>query len=270
MMEPFELFAIRYAHCGMLTRGETHLFGDIHESHTGLDYYVWVARRSDRAFLIDTGMGAETAGRRGESYLRTPSAAIGLLDLDPTRLEDVVLTHFHYDHAGMLDHYPKATFHVQEAEMSYVTGPCMCSSLLRRGYEIDDIVHLVRCVHCDRVHFHGETSEITTGLSLHRIGGHTAGTQAVRVWTRRGWVVLASDASHLYFNMQQEQAFPAVYRVDEMMRGFRTLHRLAEGSWDRVVPGHDPMVMELYPALNSELEGIVARLDVAPRPFRPA
>jgi hypothetical protein len=35
------------------------------------------------------------------------------------------------------------------------------------------------------------------------------------------------------------------------------------GSPRRVVPGHDPLVLQRYPALNRETEGIVHRLDVA-------
>lgn len=263
-MEPFELYAIRYAERAMLTYGQTAIGGDPHEDHTPLDYFVWVAKRSDRVFLIDTGMGAETAKRRGESHLRAPADAIRLLGLAPETVEDIILTHLHYDHAGMLHLYPKGRFHVQDAEIAYATGRCMCSPLLRRGYEIEDVLHLVRCVYCDRVSFHGDTSEITSGITLHRASGHTAGLQAVRVWTKRGWVVLASDAAHLYFNMQKKAVFPSVYRVDEMMESFALLHRLGEGNWDRVIPGHDPKVMLRYPAPSAELEGIVVRLDVDP------
>ncbi|WP_200959507.1 N-acyl homoserine lactonase family protein [Rhizobium sp. Root1203] len=264
-MEPFELFAIRYASKPMMTFAQTSIGGDLHEDHTPIDYFIWVAKRSDRVFLIDTGMGAETAKRRGESYHRVPAEAIRLLDLDPGKLEDIILTHIHYDHAGMLHLYPKANFHVQDAEMSYATGRCMCSPILRRGYEVEDVLHLVRCVYCDRVEFHSETSEITSGITLHRVSGHTAGQQAVRVWTKRGWVVIASDASHLYYNMETRAPFPSVYRTDEMMESFRTLFKLGEGSWDRVIPGHDPLVMARYPAPSPELEGIVVRLDVEPR-----
>ncbi|MEE1554910.1 MAG: N-acyl homoserine lactonase family protein, partial [Alphaproteobacteria bacterium] len=32
-----------------------------------------------------------------------------------------------------------------------------------------------------------------------------------------------------------------------------------------IVPGHDPDVLQRYPAPRPELEGIVARLDVAPK-----
>jgi glyoxylase-like metal-dependent hydrolase (beta-lactamase superfamily II) len=264
-VEPFELYAIRYASGLPRTLGQNVLGGDPHEMHSALDFFVWVARRSDRVFMIDTGMGEETAKRRGDGFIRAPADAIGLLGLDAARLEDVILTHIHYDHAGMLHRYPRARFHLQDTEMAYATGRCMCAKPLRRGYEIEDVVHLVRCVHADRVVFHDQSVEITNGLSVHRVGGHTGGQQVVRVWTQRGWVVVASDASHLYWNMQNGAPFPSVYRVDEMVEGFRTVHRLAGNSWDHVIPGHDPLVMELYAPPSPELDGIVARLDVAPR-----
>lgn len=263
-LQPFELFAIRYARNGPRTLGQNMIGGDIHETSSDLDYFVWVAKRSDRVFLIDTGMSEETAKRRREEIFRLPADAIRVLGLDPLKIEDIILTHLHYDHAGTLDRYPNARFYVQDSEMSYVTGRCMCSRLLRRGYEVDDVVHLVRSVFADKVAFADENCVITNGLSVHRVGGHTGGSQVVRVWTRRGWVVLASDAAHLFVNARKGAPFPSVYRVDEMMEGFRTILHLAGGSWDHVIPGHDPLVMHLYPALSKELEGIVVRLDVPP------
>lgn len=263
-MEPFELFAIRYARNGPRRTVQNVIGGDLHEMGSDLDYYVWVAKRADRVFLIDTGMSEETAKRRSEEHYRVPADAIRLLDLDPAKIEDIILTHLHYDHAGTLNRYPNARFYVQEKEMSYVTGRCMCSRLLRRGYEVDDVVHLVKSVFADQVAFADENCEITTGLSVHLVGGHTGGSQIVRIWTKRGWVVLASDAAHLYLNVRKGMPFPSVYRIDEMMEGYRTILRLAEGSWDHVVPGHDPLVMKMYPPLSKELEGIVVRLDSPP------
>jgi glyoxylase-like metal-dependent hydrolase (beta-lactamase superfamily II) len=268
-MQPFELFAIRYARNGPRRNIQNVIGGDLHESDSDLDYFVWVAKRSDRVFLIDTGMSGQVAQRRGEDHYRVPADAIRMLDLDPTQIEDIILTHLHYDHAGTLDRYPRARLHVQDREMSYATGRCMCARLLRRGYEVDDVVHLVRCVHADRVVFADGTSEIASGLSVHLVGGHTGGSQVVRVFTERGWVVLASDSAHLYFNVQKAAPFPSVYRVDEMMEGYRTIFQLANQSWDHVIPGHDPLVMARYPAPSKELEGIVLRLDRPPRPDSP-
>jgi glyoxylase-like metal-dependent hydrolase (beta-lactamase superfamily II) len=75
----------------------------------------------------------------------------------------------------------------------------------------------------------------------------TLGTQCVRVRTRRGWVVLASDAAHFYENMERTAPFPIVYSVADMVDGYRTMRALADS--DRhVVPGHDPLVMARYPS----------------------
>jgi glyoxylase-like metal-dependent hydrolase (beta-lactamase superfamily II) len=96
------------------------------------------------------------------------------------------------------------------------------------------------------------------------VGGHSAGLQIARVWTKRGWVVVASDASHLYANFQQRRPFPVVYNVAEMLEGYDTLNRFAE-SPNHIVPGHDPLVMQYYPAASPELEGIAVRLDLEPK-----
>jgi glyoxylase-like metal-dependent hydrolase (beta-lactamase superfamily II) len=95
------------------------------------------------------------------------------------------------------------------------------------------------------------------------VGGHTNGLQVVRVRTRRGWVVLASDATHLYANLEQARPYPIVYNVGDMLEGFETVKRLAE-SPAHIVPGHDPLVMTRYPAPNEALKGWVVRLDAAP------
>jgi len=119
-------------------------------------------------------------------------------------------------------------------------------------------------VHDQRVQFHDGAAEIAQGIELHLIGGHTKGLQSVRVKTQRGWVVLASDASHFYAHMEQDRAFPIVYNVAEMLDGFDTLRRLAS-SPRHIIPGHDPLVMARYPSMKPGLEDWIVRLDVDPK-----
>jgi hypothetical protein len=139
----------------------------------------------------------------------------------------------------------------------------MCHGPLRAPFDLADILHMVRHVYAGRAVFHDGDVELVPGLNLYRVGGHSAGLQVLRVWTRRGWVVLASDASHLYAHFRENRVFPVVYNVGDMLEGYRVLYRLAE-SPSHIVPGHDPLVMKHYPALRPELEGIIARLDCAP------
>ncbi|MCX7158641.1 MAG: N-acyl homoserine lactonase family protein, partial [Proteobacteria bacterium] len=78
------------------------------------------------------------------------------------------------------------------------------------------------------------------------------------------WVVLASDASHFYANMEEARPFPIIWSVAQMVEGYARLRSLAD-SPQHIIPGHDPLVMARYPAPSSALEGIVARLDVIPK-----
>ena len=262
-IEPFEVFAVRYAHVGNRHPSENFILADPHEFAADLDYYVWVIRRSDCSFLIDTGFAEEAAIRRGRELFRNPAEALPLLSMNADQVTDVILSHLHYDHAGNLDRFPRARFHVQDREVLYATGRCMCHAPLRAPFDLENILHMVRHVFAGRAVFHDGDSEILPGLYLYRVGGHSAGLQIVRVWTRRGWVVLAADASHLYDHFQRSRIFPVVYNVAEMLEGYKRLYQLADSA-AHIVPGHDPLVMKYYPAPGPELQGIVVRLDVEP------
>ena len=84
----------------------------------------------------------------------------------------------------------------------------------------------------------------------------------MRVHTQRGWVVLASDASHYYENMDRARPFPIVHNVEDMLAGYGRLAAAAD-SPDHIVPGHDPMVMRRYPLCN-EQDPDTVMLHVAP------
>lgn len=263
MSPAYEVFAVKYAHHARRA-SENFLGGDPHDGPMPLDYFVWLARGEGREIVVDTGFSAAMAAKRSREHLRCPTEGLRLLGCDARAVRDVIITHLHYDHVGNFDLFPAATLHLQDREMHYATGRHMCEPVFRGAYEVEDVVGMVRSVYAGRARFHEGDAQIAPGVSVHLIGGHTMGMQAVRVATRRGWVVLASDASHFYANMDEVRPFPIVYNVGDMVQGYRRLRELAD-SPAHIVPGHDPLVMERYPPVSEALQGIAVRLDVAPR-----
>src|SRR3954470_22336792 len=230
----YELFAIRYA-TRDAQRSAHFIGGDPHDGPMPMDYFVWAARSGGRTFVIDTGFNAEVSDKRKRTFLRSPVEGLAAIGIDANAIEDVILTHLHYDHVGNFDRFPKARFHLQDKEMAYATGRHMAHRPFGEAYAVEDVVGLVREVYRGRVIFHDGDAELAPGLSVHHIGGHTAGLQAVRVMTRRGWVVLASDAAHLYANFQTVRPFPIVFHLGDMIDGFRRLRELAD-SEDHIIP----------------------------------
>ncbi len=259
---PFEVYAIRYATVARRS-AENFIGGDPHEAGASLDYFVWLARNDSRAFVIDTGFNEAAAGRRRREFLRSPVDGLRLLGVEAAKVQDVIITHLHYDHVGNFDQFPQARFHLQDRELAYATGRYMAIDFFSHAYEVDEVVAMVRNVYAGRVAFHDGDSDIAPGLSVHHIGGHTRGLQAVRIWTRVGWLVLASDASHYYANMNEHRPFPIVADVTQMVDGWHKLRKLADQP-QHVVPGHDPLVMRRYQAPEPALEGIAVRLDAEP------
>jgi glyoxylase-like metal-dependent hydrolase (beta-lactamase superfamily II) len=260
--EPFEVFAIRYATAARRS-AENFIGGDAHESGAHMDYFVWLARNASHSIVIDTGFNAAAAHRRQREFLRSPVDGLRMLGVDAAAVRDVVITHLHYDHIGNFDLFPQARFHLQDRELAYATGRFMALDFFSAAYEVDEVVAMVRNVYAKRVVFHDGDGQIVDGLSVHHIGGHTAGLQAVRVWTRIGWIVLASDASHYFANMNEERPFPIVADVMQMVDGWRKLRSLASAP-QHVIPGHDPLVMQRYRAPTAELDGLAVRLDAEP------
>jgi len=260
MSEPrYEVYAIKYAHHAR-RRSENFIGGEPHDGPMPLDYFVWLIRGDGREVVVDTGFSAAVAKKRGRDHIRCPTEGLKLLGSEPKMVKDVVITHLHYDHVGNFDLFPAATLHLQDLEMRYATGRYMGHECFRGAYDLEDVVGMVRRVYEDRVRFHDGDAELAPGISLHLIGGHTMGLQVVRVRTRRGWMVLASDASHFYANMDEIRPFPIVWSVADMVEGYRRLRSLAD-SPAHIIPGHDPLVMERYPAPSREVQGIAVRLD---------
>jgi len=255
----YEVYALKYAQHARRA-SENFLGGDPHDGPMPLDFFVWLVRGPGREIVVDTGFSAAAAARRQREHLRCPADALRLLGCEADEVRDVVITHLHYDHVGNFELFPAAAFHLQDREMQYATGRHMGAGVFRNAFDVEDVVGMVRSNYAGRVRFHDGDAQIAPGVSVHLVGGHTLGLQVVRVRTRRGWVVLASDASHFYANMEQARPFPIVASVIDMVQGYARLRSLAD-SMDHIIPGHDPQVLVRYPAPEPALQGIAVRLD---------
>lgn len=255
---PYELYAIKY---GQRPGRRPEMFqgGDPHDGPMPLDYFIWAAVSPERTVVIDLGFTAETGVRRGRVVDRTPAEGLRLLGIDAATVEHVLITHFHFDHVGNVAEFPNATFVVQDGEMSFWTGRYAGRGIFRQLVEPEDVVGLVRRNFDGRVRFVDGSEEIVPGIAVHRVGGHAPGLQIATVETARGLVVVASDAAHYYANIEEDRPFSIVTSLPEMYGAFDIIKRHAP-SPDHIIPGHDPLVLERYPAASPELAGIVARL----------
>jgi len=253
------IFAIRYGH-HLRKSAANFIGGDDHATDMPLDYYVWAIERDQGPpIVVDTGFDAETAARRGRQLTRPVADGLAAAGIDIAAVEDVIVTHMHFDHAGSLGLFPRARFHIQDAEMAFCTGRAMTERMIRAPFDAKPVAEMVHLLFGDRVVFHAGTSQVAPGVTVHHLGGHTAGLQAVEVSTARGPVVLASDAAHLYANITRAVPFPIVIDIPAYLASHKRLLALG-GDLDNVIPGHDPLVLALFPPAGPDM----VRVDLPP------
>lgn len=259
-MSDWEVYAVKYADRNARTRADSFIFDDNHDAPHAMDYFIWVLRRGEEVILVDTGYDAQEAEARGRPIRIDPVEALVPFGIAPENVSRIIVTHLHYDHAGGLHCFPNATLHLQAAEMAFATGPCMCHDAIRMPFTAAHVCEAIKRLYSGKVVFYEGDAEVSEGVTVHHIGGHSRGLQCVRVRTKAGWLVLASDAAHFYENVFAGKPFPIVVDLEDMMKGFETLKRLASGP-NLIVPGHDPLVRQHFPIAMTKH---VHRLDVGP------
>lgn len=252
--------AIRYALHERVAQANFNEPVDDHDLPMPIDYFVWAIHREGHApIIVDTGFGEHAAVARGRTLIRTVEEGLRAAGIDHLLVEDVILTHLHYDHAGSLSVFPNARFHVQDAEMAFATGRHVCDHGVRAPFDGEPVAQLVRKLYADHVIFHDGDEEFAPGIRLVKAEGHTAGMMVVVCDTARGPVVLCSDVAHLYANITRAIPFPIFVDEEAYTSAQDKVMALAGGSLDHVIPGHDPLVLSCFPAEND-----IARVDLPP------
>src|SRR5262245_31912486 len=109
----YEIHAVRYAELERRA-SENFLGGDPHDGPMPMDFFGWAVVRGGRTFVVDTGFSERDGQKRGRKLLRTPPDGLRAVGIDPDTVKDVIVTHMHYDHAGNIERFPNAKFHVQD------------------------------------------------------------------------------------------------------------------------------------------------------------
>jgi glyoxylase-like metal-dependent hydrolase (beta-lactamase superfamily II) len=245
----FRVYAIRYAsRDGVRAQHFHHWTSQYAEPHPTA-YYIWLLRSADRTILVDTGMSRRRADAVTQiAYEGTPAELLGRLGVAPDEVDTVILSHLHYDHAGTTADFPRATIHVQRTELDYWEGPVAARNHLESWLSDPEDREVIRSTASERVVLGTGDVEVAPGVSAHLVGGHTPGMQVVRVQTAEGVVVIASDASHYYENIEEDRPFAILHDVPGTYAAFDRIAELA-GQSPIIVPGHDPLVLERHPRL---------------------
>ncbi len=210
-----------------------------------LHFFVWLVLGGPHPVLVDTGFGEDDAAQRGIREYTSPGAMVARMGVRPEEVPVVLISHLHWDHWAGYRHFPGAEFWIQKDEVAFWTGPVARYDVYKAPANPTALGRLVTLNYENRIRLIEGEREVWPGLRVHWVGGHTAGLQIVSVETARGRVVLTSDASHFYRNVERYQPVQIITSLPQMLAAFDTMRALAGGP-GLIVAGHDPEVAERF------------------------
>lgn len=235
------------------------LYGDA-DQPVRMTYYFWILEApTGPPVVIDTGYDPEFAQRMGRDCLCTPADALTRLGVDCRAVENVVITHLHYDHIGNTDLFPNAQFTVARRELDFWSQPVAHRFHFAHHTDFAAVDRILQAAAEGRVRAVDATLTVAPGVVATCVGGHSPGQLVVSISTAGAGVLLTSDAVHYYDEFAGDRPFAVVHDLAAFYTAFDLVRSLARGGRD-VVPAHDPIVMERYPSLEGPGSSIAVRI----------
>lgn len=244
---PYEILICRFATAPNTLSGlylNHHLYGEPDEG-ARTDYYVWIIRNRERTILVDTGFSRATGERRDKTVFRDVPDIWREHGVDPNAPQELVVTHFHYDHVGNVRELADPRVWASRAELEFWGSDDSEGFLISFYSEEDDQSALRALAERGAVREVVGRAEVAPGVQLIEVGGHTPGQTMVLVTTSIGKVLLASDAVHFHKELDEDKPFTAVTDLPGLYRGLRVVREMvASGEVVLVVTGHDPAELD--------------------------
>lgn len=282
-------------HVGRCLIGEHHALGDPHSDDDRMEFVMY-------SFLVECGggeyvlvdLGPKTTGflngmfrqfkffrPTGEDDTVQPHGNVfdhlRRRGIRPEDVKHIVITHMHADHHGMdtqatpgacLD-FPDAIFHVSRKGIVYniserVNGKWHSYLDWAFGDFLMEGERIGRTCFAD-------DAEVRPGINTIYLGGHSPCSQAVRIETNHGPVIITSDEAYLW-SLMERGVLPRLFTTPEaIIAANDRLITLAEEEDAILLPTHEPLMWQMAQELGDNwLEAAREKTRQAVKGYRAA
>jgi glyoxylase-like metal-dependent hydrolase (beta-lactamase superfamily II) len=234
---------------------------------------VGVIKCGNEVILADSGWKQSEYFKMTGTEHYTPIAdELKDLGIDPGQVTKVVIGHAHWDHAGQLDDFPKATLYVQREELRGIewalnypnphisavnTSPGGCNRTPACGYTPLTMEQVYgKVLHGKAVVVEGEL-EIAPGVRIHpAFRAHTNGSQLLEVPTPIGKIVFGSDSYSSWEGIRDWMA-ANIQQTDTVQQflAYEKCYKIT-GGYNNCFAAHEPLsYTDKYPLMKNNWTG---------------
>jgi len=239
-------YELRYVKTGTVPGREDLLYqgGNVTIIRQG-PVYLFYVKFDEGVVLVDSSfhmddakiMGSEKSVRRSIPN-EEPLFALEQMGIKAGDVTHLILTHAHFDHVGYIDAFQNAKIFIHRKELAWVMALPKWS--IGYGPFVTEKIYKVRD---QLVPIDIDEYDVLPGIRTIYVGGHSAGSLAVVVNTKKGRVCLCGDNCFLYKSIEEKLPIGLTNNLYETITFLQKLPGLGE----IFIPGHDPKMFDLFP-----------------------
>ena len=247
----YEIYALKFASLKNKIPVTSIAVGSKSNDSTGVCYMIWLLKSQDgKLILVDAGFTDRSINPNME-YMR-PDSILLKMNIAATAITDIIITHPHWDHIGGIDLFPNAKIWMQRNDYNYFVNDAWQENGNNMGFNKADVQKIVNKNLDGKLNLVNGKTEILPGISVQTGSKHTFESQYVITGDQKNKVILASDSSWFYYNIENLLAIPVNHDQKAYIRNLKKMKKMVNDH-SRIIPGHDPLVFTKFPLIE---EGI--------------
>ena len=268
-MSEYSIWVMEYAYVTQCAVSSV-IYGAHNQGIRKLPYCYVVIKSRDRIAMVDVGYNDKEYGhyissKFGVENWHSPESVLAPCGIRPEDVDDIFITHAHFDHMGNTESFPNAVFHIQERELTKWIWAMSLPDRLRYmmvATDPSDVLRVADLARQGRLRLiDGDKRNVIPGIDLHGAPDtHTYGSQWVHVRndmqaeSSDSWV-LAGDLVYVYENIEgtgtDKMYIPVglalgsttnlVLTTDDMMKA-------VDYEMKRLIPVHEEKLKDVFPS----------------------
>ena len=253
----YKIYALKFASLNFKLPISEMAVGSKSKDSINICYIIYLLKGNNgKMILVDAGFTEPLKPYpiQAFTYIR-PDSMLRKLDINPTDITDVIITHPHWDHIGGIDLFPNATIWIQKEDFAYFVGMAwQKGEEPKNNFNPIDVTKIIQLNLNGKLNLvKGDDVEIIPGIHVFIGSKHTFESQYVLVGTGIDKVIIASDNSWLYYNLINLLPIPITLDQKAYLNNLKRMKGMVENV-DLIIPGHDPLVFSKFPTV---LDGVV-------------
>jgi len=247
-VDDYQVYALKFNESGIMPVRDIAV-GTSSTDSVSVCNMFWYLKGSDgRNILVDAGF-IDTTGT-GDHKPERPDIVLGRLDVSPSCISDLIITHPHPDHIGGVLLFPGARVWMQRDDFLYFVSGAWKKEGALAEFTDNDVRNIIEISLQGRLELiDGDDIEIIPGIKVYTGSKHTCENQYLLVnpESKTNRIVIASDAAWFYFNLDNLLPVPT-YAIDPdayvaAMKRMKTM--VTNPGY--IIPGHDDLVFSIFP-----------------------